>query len=362
MRIEEEVRSRRLGALLEEAIQGGPAPGLEQRIAKRVAAEPTHQRWPHSLTAAAVVLVGVGVVAAVVGLQGRRQAERPSISPGFATQDPAQADEAVQGGSAVRLRVHAAKVRLPAALPLGPRWTVDGVACGDTPALRGALRGALRTALERAAAPAKQQSGASAQRPLQIEPDQLVSWGAVLAATDLALDEGFAEIRYRGVAACRMLRRGVTMPPGPADSKDEPGRPSLAETRYQVPGSSLSKPRAAIDVLDDGRIVESGEVLFRAPITGEAGSERLRHRLASLAAALREEGEIELPSQRKVVAAPLLLRIDSQALWGSVRRVLDEALDPKVGFFVVEFAVAAKKAKKGAPDAAAVKAEARSGK
>ena len=306
-----EARARRLRAVLEEAVGGGAAPDLAERIRDRLANEPVRRRSSPLLVAAAV-LAGVGIVV----WTARVQREQPH---GAADPRPVAAplESTVQDPEG--LVVHVRRRPDTAGRPATFAWQI-----GER-SLESATE--LKRHLHRWIADPAQRAANGHPLPLVVAADPDVPWQQVLATTDHALAAGCLQIGFAGLGANRFVCKGTT----------EAAGVQLPTATFQQPDEEPHAQRPTFDVRADGSVLQAGTVLV--PGTNERAA--LRVRLQALRGQLLPFGEMAAAPERRVLRVPLRLRADRDAPWRAVQRVLQEALEPQIGFYVLEIAVAA---------------------
>lgn len=315
MNTAEQARSRRLTAILEEAVGDGVAPDLARRIAARLADEPVRRRTPTLLVAAAV-LAGIGIVVWTARLQGER-ARGVDASPAAVAQEPSAQDPA-------RIVVHVHRLASAGAVD----WRV-----GDQ---RFASPAELAKALHRQVADPAQRTADGDPLPLVIAAEAEVPWQQVLATCDQAMAAGLLQIGFDGIATDRITWKGTT------PARDAATGLQLPTVQFQEPDDEPDARRPTFELRADGSVRQAGDVLVSAATATDADRAPLRDRLLHLRTQLLPAGEMTVGADdRKVLRVPLHVRADRAAPWASVQRLLQAALDPQVGFYRLEIAVAA---------------------
>lgn len=295
-------RSRHTTAFLEEALGNRASPDLSARVAARLAAAPMRS-GRRAWLAAALVLGGIGVVAATAYLRREDHANSGAVA---ATQDPVRAAESLS------LRVRNGEGGAVEWL-VGERRASTGKELAD--ALRDALAAAKARALE-----------------LVITPEPGCEWRHVATTTDAGHAAGFTSIRYAGAGAPSIVPKQL-----PAEESAE-----LAVAQFSEPDEAPSPDRPTLELQASGRIMLGNDVLFTPTRRdGDRGdTTQLRARLLQLRVKLLPAGKRELQSGKKVLTTPLMLKVHRDTEWHFVALVLRLATDPAIAFGKVEFAVA----------------------
>lgn len=183
--------------------------------------------------------------------------------------------------------------------------------------------------------PDPRNEGKLAPPVLRIAPDHDTRWCDLVTAFDAAIAAGFQEMGFTGVALRHLMPKAV----------DEPivdgGALVVPDNVFNEPDDGPDRDRPVFDVQQDGRITEGGRTLFTAQ-PGTEDLEPLQKRLRELRAALEAGGRLEkVEGHAGQLGVPILVRADKWADWRDVRRLLQEAMAPEVGFWRIQIAVAA---------------------
>jgi len=211
------------------------------------------------------------------------------------------------------------------------KWEVDGAEFATVRAARDRIE-------RLAAAPESMRpdlQGGKRLAPLRIAPDGSVRWGELLQAFDVVTGAGFAEFLMPGIEHAMIEPHAVA-----ADSVDA-SKVALAGCVYCMPDDYPPDERPVIDVRRDGRILIDGAQLFARQVGQPDDLEALRKRLGELRADLDAAGLVEQRGgrERARIDVPVLLRIDRDAAWRDVSRMLREIARPEVGFWKLQPAV-----------------------